>query len=165
MAEDRFQELKEKYVLVLSVLNRKNFQVQNLHVDNNKLLVRAIAPDQEAKNEFWDAVKKVSADYSKDFVGDITVKPVEHAKPAAAPPPAPAAAKADVKPVGGVSDAPTHQTYVVVSGDTLSKIAKKFYGNANAYMQIFNANTDQLKDPDKIQVGQVLKIPPASKPA
>ena len=50
-------------------------------------------------------------------------------------------------------------TYKVVSGDTLSKIAKRFYGNANDYHQIFNANRDQLSDPDKIRVGQELKLP------
>ena len=51
--------------------------------------------------------------------------------------------------------------YTVQAGDTLSKIAKQYYGNANAYMKIFDANKDQLKDPNKIQVGQVLKIPAA----
>ena len=50
-------------------------------------------------------------------------------------------------------------TYTVVSGDTLSKIAKRFYGDANSYQRIFQANTDQLKDPDKINVGQVIKLP------
>ncbi|MBK7601601.1 MAG: LysM peptidoglycan-binding domain-containing protein [Acidobacteria bacterium] len=50
-------------------------------------------------------------------------------------------------------------TYKVVSGDTLSKIAKRFYGNANDYNKIFQANTDQLDDPDKIKVGQELKLP------
>lgn len=50
-------------------------------------------------------------------------------------------------------------TYSVVSGDTLSKIAKRFYGDANAYNKIFEANRDQLSDPDKIKVGQVLRLP------
>ena len=50
-------------------------------------------------------------------------------------------------------------TYKIVSGDTLSKIAKRFYGNANDYNKIFQANTDQLDDPDKIKVGQELKLP------
>ena len=51
----------------------------------------------------------------------------------------------------------------VKSGDTLSKIAKEAYGDANAYMKIFNANKDQLTDPDRIKPGQVLKIPVATK--
>ena len=53
-------------------------------------------------------------------------------------------------------------TYTVQAGDTLSKIAKEHYGNANDYMKIFNANKDQLTDPDKIKPGQVLKIPTAA---
>ncbi|MGC1548682.1 MAG: LysM peptidoglycan-binding domain-containing protein [Rhodanobacter sp.] len=55
--------------------------------------------------------------------------------------------------------APAEQTYTVQSGDNLSKIAKQFYGNANAYQQIFDANRDQLSSPDRIKPGQVLKIP------
>jgi nucleoid-associated protein YgaU len=51
--------------------------------------------------------------------------------------------------------------YTVRPGDSLSKIAKQFYGNANAYMKIFEANSDQLSDPNQIQVGQELVIPPA----
>ena len=45
------------------------------------------------------------------------------------------------------------------AGDTLSKIAKEKLGDANAFHEIFNANRDQLSDPDKIKPGQVLKIP------
>lgn len=48
----------------------------------------------------------------------------------------------------------------VKAGDTLSKIAKEEYGDANAYMKIFEANTDILKNPNMIQPGQKLKIPP-----
>lgn len=55
--------------------------------------------------------------------------------------------------------APEMKTYTVQAGDTLSKIAKEMLGNANAYMKIFEANKDQLSDPDKIKPGQVLKIP------
>ena len=49
--------------------------------------------------------------------------------------------------------------YTVVSGDTLSKIAKAQYGNANDYMKIFEANKPMLSHPDKIYPGQVLRIP------
>ena len=49
----------------------------------------------------------------------------------------------------------------VKSGDTLSKIAKEEYGDANAYMKIFEANKPMLKHPDKIYPGQVLRIPAA----
>ena len=51
------------------------------------------------------------------------------------------------------------QHYTVVSGDTLSHIAKTFYGKAGQWHAIYDANRDQLDDPDKIHPGQVLKIP------
>ena len=53
----------------------------------------------------------------------------------------------------------TLQTYTVAKGDTLSKIAKHFYGNANKWRAIFEANGDQISNPDLIKIGQVLKIP------
>jgi nucleoid-associated protein YgaU len=51
------------------------------------------------------------------------------------------------------------QFYTVVKGDTLSKVAKQYYGNANAYMKIFEANKPMLSHPDKIYPGQMLRIP------
>lgn len=64
---------------------------------------------------------------------------------------------------GSSSTAPTappaHRTYTVVAGDSLSKIAKQFYGKANAWRKIFEANQDIVKNPDLIYPGQVLKIP------
>ena len=53
------------------------------------------------------------------------------------------------------------QSYTVQKGDTLSHIAKQFYGKASKWNAIFDANRDQLDDPDRIQPGQVLRIPPA----
>jgi nucleoid-associated protein YgaU len=54
---------------------------------------------------------------------------------------------------------PQSQFYEVKSGDTLSKIAKQFYGDANKYSAIFEANKPMLKDPDEIYPGQTLRIP------
>jgi nucleoid-associated protein YgaU len=54
---------------------------------------------------------------------------------------------------------PPAQFYTVQKGDTLSKISKQFYGDANKYMGIFQANQPMLSDPDKIYPGQVLRIP------
>lgn len=56
--------------------------------------------------------------------------------------------------------APESTYYTVVSGDTLSKISKVNYGDANKYMVIFEANKPMLSDPNKIYPGQVLRIPP-----
>lgn len=56
--------------------------------------------------------------------------------------------------------APTQeQTYTVAKGDSLSKIAKKTYGDANQWKRIFEANRDQIENPDLIHPGQVLRIP------
>ncbi|MDX3937126.1 LysM peptidoglycan-binding domain-containing protein [Stenotrophomonas sp. SAM-B] len=51
-------------------------------------------------------------------------------------------------------------TYTVQKGDSLSKIAKQELGDGNAWKRIFEANRDVLDDPDKIQPGQILKLPP-----
>ncbi len=69
----------------------------------------------------------------------------------------------NVAPEAAPSSAPASgaqaRTYTVVSGDTLSKIAKQYYGNANDWPKIFDANKDKLSNPDKINIGQVLRIP------
>lgn len=72
----------------------------------------------------------------------------------------------NVEGVGSVEDsisvvapAPEAKFYTVESGDSLSKIAKEQYGNANDYMKIFEANKPMLSHPDKIYPGQVLRIP------
>jgi nucleoid-associated protein YgaU len=79
---------------------------------------------------------------------------------------APATEKADFGNVesGVTSTAPAaSQTYTVNKGDTLSKIAKEFYGSANRWHEIFDANRDQISNPDLIKPGQVLKIPTGAK--
>ena len=58
-----------------------------------------------------------------------------------------------------VTPEPEADFYEVQSGDSLSKIAKKYYGNAMKYPVIFEANKPMLKDPDKIYPGQMLRIP------
>ncbi|HVG08775.1 MAG TPA: peptidoglycan-binding protein LysM [Thermoanaerobaculia bacterium] len=75
----------------------------------------------------------------------------------------------NVEGIGSVDDnmtaaqsAPEAQFYEVKSGDTLSKIAKQFYGDSNKYNQIFEANRPMLKDADEIYPGQRLRIPAAA---
>jgi len=140
--QQRFNELKQKYQTVLTTADNEHIQFQNLHVQDNKLFIRAIAPSDEAKNKFWDQIKLVNPN-ADDITADITVDSSR----------AMGAAAGGGQGSGG-------QTYEVKSGDNLSKISKQFYGDPNEYMRIFYANRNQLKDPDKIQVGQKLTIPP-----
>lgn len=108
---------------------------------DGKLYFHGTVQTQEEANRIWDALKTVPS-WRTDIVADIKVS-----NPQSVPGATPSGAQA-----GG-------QTYTVKSGDTLSKIAKELLGSASAYPQIFEANRDQLSDPDKIKPGQVLKIP------
>jgi len=62
-------------------------------------------------------------------------------------------------PKGGGSQWDATQYHEVQKGDTLSKIARQYYGDASLYMKIFEANQDTLKNPNLIKVGQKLRIP------
>jgi len=130
---DRFEELKGKYSAALKVIERKGFRMHNLHVQDNKLFIKASAGNQDLKNQVWQEIKRVDPKFA-DLTCDISLDP------SIAPPPEP-------------------RTYKVQPGDTLSKVAKQFYSDANKYMKIFEANKDQLSDPNMIKAGQVLKIP------
>lgn len=68
----------------------------------------------------------------------------------------------DFSNVQSGSSSTAARIYVVVSGDSLSKIAQREYGNGNDWKRIYEANRDLIKDPDKIFPGQKLKIPPKS---
>ena len=141
-AQQRFNELKQRYQTVLTTADNEKIQFQNLHVQDNKLYIRAIAPSDEAKNKFWDQIKLVNPN-ADDITAEISVD----------------ASRAMGAAAGGGQGA-GNQTYEVKSGDNLSKISKQFYGDSDEYMRIFYANRDKLKYPDMIQVGQQLAIPP-----
>jgi LysM repeat protein len=116
---------------------------------DGKLHFHGTVNSEDEKDQIWNALKTVP-DWQKEVVADITVRPSTMKDPTpsrSAPAPNQTTATAATT------------TYTVQSGDTLSAIAKKVLGNANDYMEIFNANRDQLTDPDKIKPGQVLKIP------
>ncbi len=141
---DRLEELKNKYQAALQTIKQKGVVLAHLHVQDNKLFIQGSAPSEAIKNEVWTQIKAADAQFS-DLTCDLQVD-------SSLPQPQAAAAAA---PSGGGAA----QTYTVKAGDTLSKIAKEFYGNANAYNKIFEANKDQLSSPDRINVGQELKIP------
>ena len=136
--------LREKYNHAIQTTKGLKFQGSADERDG-KLYFHGTVNSQDEANQIWNALKTVP-DWQKDIVADIKVN--QTAPPASAPASTPAAAASHAG-----------ETYTVQAGDTLSSIAKKFLGNANAYMDIFNANRDQLSDPDKIKPGQVLKIP------
>ena len=71
-AQQRFNELKQKYQTVLTTADNERIQFLNLHVQDNKLFIRAIAPSDEAKNKFWDQIKLVNPN-ADDITADISV--------------------------------------------------------------------------------------------
>ena len=139
-ADQRFNELKQKYQTVLNAADQQGIQFQNLHVEDDKLYLKATASSDDEKNRIWEQIKLVDSNFS-DITADISV----------------AENRAQGAAVGGASGG---QSYTVKSGDTLSKISKQFYGDSDEFMRIFYANRDKLNDPDMIQVGQQLTIPP-----
>jgi len=139
MADQRFEQLKMKYQSVINFIEAQNADLQNVNMEGDKLFIRASAPSQDVKNRIWDQIKLVDATFS-DLTADIQ---------------APAAAAAAA---GGAPVTP-QRTYTVQQGDSLSKISQHFYGNANQYMKIFEANRDKLPDPDKVRAGMELNIP------
>jgi nucleoid-associated protein YgaU len=104
---------------------------------DGKLYFTGKVKTEADKNEIWQAIKTIPT-WRDDVVADITVT-------------------GDGGTAGATGT--SGKTYTVKAGDTLSAIAKEHLGNANAYMKIYEANRDQLNDPDVIKPGQVLKIP------
>ena len=136
--------LRDKYNY--AVTTAKNLRMDGSAEERDgKLHFNGIVTSEDEKNQIWNAIKTIP-DWQKDVMADIRVKPGQTQAAQAAPAPA-------------ASSTPQMQTYTVQSGDTLGSIAKRMLGNASSYMEIFNANRDQLTDPDMIRPGQVLKIP------
>ena len=71
-AEQRFNTLKQKYTSVLNAADQEQIQFQNLHVQDNKLYIKAIAPSDAAKNKFWDQIKLVNPN-ADDITAEISV--------------------------------------------------------------------------------------------
>lgn len=125
--------LKEKYNDLLELGKKLDIKAGDVKEEGGKLHVKGTATYQLDKDLLWDKTKTYSG-WENEIVADIKVE------------------KTDI-----------YGVYTVKSGDTLSKIAKQLFGNANRYMDIFNLNTDILKNPDLIKVGQKLKLPNPSK--
>ncbi len=122
--------IKEKYQSVLDLGEKLNIQNGDVKVEGNQLQVWGTAATQYDKNLLWDEIKRVGGENPSDIMADIKV-----------------------------ADTSVFARHTVKSGESLSKIAKHYYGNAMKYNAIFEANRDILKDPNMIHPGQDLKIP------
>jgi nucleoid-associated protein YgaU len=121
--------LKDKYNDSLEIGKSIGLKSLEAKEEGGKLQISATAEHEFDKNELWQSLK-THAGWESEIQADIKVL------------------KTDV-----------YGVYTVKSGDTLSKIAKYVYGDANKYPKIFEANKDQLSNPDLIKVGQKLKLP------
>lgn len=139
--------LREKYAYAIQQAKGK-FDGSAQERDGKLYFTGSVKSEAE-KNEIWNAIKTIP-DWRSEVVADIKVTGGGASAGAAAG-----------GSGGGAAVATATRTYTVKAGDTLSAIAKAHLGNASAYMKIFEANRDQLSDPDKIKPGQVLKIPNA----
>ncbi len=123
--------LQDKYKSVLDLGQELEVRDGFVEERDGQLRIGGYAKDQYHKNLLWDEIKRISGGViPTDLMADIKVDNTDY-----------------------------YHKHTVEKGDSLSKIAKHYYGKANQYMHIFNANTDILKDPNLIYPGQELTIP------
>jgi len=121
--------LMEKYGDLFALANQVGLKDPDVHEEAGKLKISGQTEYQLDANRLWDNIKTHQG-WENEIVANI---------------------QAQRKDVFGV--------HTVASGDTLSKLAKSYLGDSSRYMEIFNANTNTLKNPDMIKVGQKLNIP------
>jgi len=137
------ETLEEKQQKVLDHLNKFGLLQPGVTVsvdENDKVTLSGQVDSREARQRIIATVANIEGVDAGDDQLVILIKNV------------------DAAPVQETA-APEKQFYQVKSGDTLSKIAKEMYGDANKYPKIFEANKPMLSDPDKIYPGQTLVIP------
>ena len=122
--------VKAKYQSVLDLGEKLKIQQGDVQVEGNTLKMKGIANNQYQKDLLWNEIKKIGGENPSDIEADIKV-----------------------------ADKTVYARHTVEKGENLSKIAKHYYGDANKYNAIFEANKDILKNPDMIQPGQQLAIP------
>ena len=122
--------IKSKYQSVLDLGEKLNIQNGDVKEENGQLKVWGTAKNQYEKNLLWDEIKRVGGENPTDIMADIKV-----------------------------ADTSVFAHHTVKSGESLSKIAKQYYGNANKYNAIFEANKGKLKSADLIHPGDELVIP------
>lgn len=122
--------IKAKYQSVLDLGEKLNIQDGDVKEEGGQLKVWGTAATPYHKNLLWDEIKKVGGENPSDIMADIKV-----------------------------ADDSVYARHTVESGESLSKIAKHYYGNAMKYNAIFEANRNLLSNPDVIHPGQELVIP------
>jgi nucleoid-associated protein YgaU len=123
--------LRAKYQQLIDTANRSGVTNLQVREQGNVLYIDGNAPSEAVKKQVWDVYNKIDPDYrAGDLVLNLTV-------------------------TGGGSAQSTTE-YEVVKGDSLSKIGQKY---GVSWQEIYQANKDQIKDPDLIQPGWKLKIP------
>ncbi|MGB1450300.1 MAG: LysM peptidoglycan-binding domain-containing protein [Marinirhabdus sp.] len=122
--------VKAKYQNVLDLGEELKIQNGDVKVEGNKLIIEGVANTQYDKDRIWDEIKKSGGEDPSDIMADITV-----------------------------ADTSVYTRHKVESGESLSKISKKYYGDPMKYNKIFEANRDKLDSADVIHPGQVLVIP------
>ncbi len=122
--------LQDKYRAVLDLGKQLNVQNGDVQEADGVLKIWGTADTAYQKDQLWDAIKSIGGESPADIVADIRVANTDY-----------------------------YTKHTVKSGESLSKIAKHYYKDANDYMKIFNANKNILKNPDLIHPGEVLVIP------
>ena len=123
--------VKDKYSSVLALGEKIGIRDGKVEEGADGVLrVWGTADDTYQKDQIWDAIKAIGGSNPSDILADIKVETTDY-----------------------------YTKHTVVKGDSLSKIAKHYYDDMMKYKEIFEANRATLKDPDEIEVGQVLIIP------
>jgi len=122
--------VKAKYEAVLNLGEQLKIKDGDVSEEAGILKIKGQAATQYEKNLLWDKIKELGGENPSDIKANITV-----------------------------ADESVYHRHTVKSGESLSKIAKKYYGDPMKYKKIFEANTNILKNPDVIHPDQVLVIP------
>ncbi len=124
--------VKAKYQAVLSLGEQLGIKDGNVIEEGGVLKIKGVANTPYEKDLIWDKIKELGGENASDVKANISV-----------------------------ADDSVYHRHVVKGGESLSKIAKHYYGDAMKYKQIFSANTNILSNPDVIHPDQVLVIPNA----
>jgi nucleoid-associated protein YgaU len=122
--------LPVKYSGVINLAQQLNVKDLQTAEDAGTLKLSGITNTQYEKNLIWNKIKEIGGESYSDIKADLKVANTDY-----------------------------YHLHKVEGGESLSKISKKYYLDTMKYMKIFDANKDQLTDPNMIKVGQVLKIP------